>query len=128
MSATKRINGVIPVFVFGSNEGGCHGCGTALWAKQRRRAIQGVGSGIQGNSYAIPTKDENFRVLSLERIRVYIECFLKYAASHGGGRQYWVSPIGCGNAGYSPEDIAPMFADRPPNVHLNEQFMEALNG
>jgi hypothetical protein len=50
-----------PVFVFGSNLAGRHGKGAAIWARQHRGAIYGEGSGRQGNSYAIPTKDAKLR-------------------------------------------------------------------
>lgn len=46
-----------PIFVFGSNLAGRHGKGAALWARQHRGAIYGQGIGLQGNSYAIPSKD-----------------------------------------------------------------------
>lgn len=59
-SATDR------VFVFGSNLAGRHGKGAALWARQHRGAVYGVGEGYRGNSYAIPTKDEHLRSLSTD--------------------------------------------------------------
>jgi hypothetical protein len=52
------------VFVFGSNLAGRHGKGAALWARQHRGAIYGQGIGLQGNSYAIPSK-----ILSCARSR-----------------------------------------------------------
>lgn len=45
------------VFVFGSNPKGVHGAGAALVAKTQFGAVQGIGFGLQGNSFAIPTKD-----------------------------------------------------------------------
>jgi hypothetical protein len=45
------------IFVFGSNPEGRHGAGAAKIAKEQFGAIYGQGEGIQGNSYAIPTKD-----------------------------------------------------------------------
>jgi hypothetical protein len=45
------------VFVFGSNPEGRHGAGTAKIAKDKFGAIYGQGEGLQGNSYALPTKD-----------------------------------------------------------------------
>ena len=53
------------IFVFGSNLAGRHGAGAALYARQYRGAIYGKGVGLQGNSYAIPTKDFNIKTLSL---------------------------------------------------------------
>lgn len=109
------------VFVFGSNLAGRHGAGAALYAKLHHGAQYGVGIGRQGNSYGIPTKDENIKTLSLDRIARYVEDFLEYAKVNED-EDFMVTAIGCGLAGYSPEDIAPMFAGAPNNCKLPEEF------
>ena len=114
-----------PIFVFGSNLAGRHGKGAALWAKHHRGAIQGRGEGPQGSSYAIPTKDGNLRVLPLKKIAVYVGWFLTYARAHPE-LIFELTPIGCGLAGYRPEDIAPLFLDAPPNVITPAQFDPVL--
>jgi hypothetical protein len=114
------------IFVFGSNLAGRHGKGAALYAKTYCGAKYGQGKGIQGNSYAIPTKDENLRTLPLDHIAVYVEEFLKYATDHPD-LTFFVTPIGCGLAGYSPEQIAPFFKTVPENVDLPTEFKEILN-
>lgn len=45
------------IFVFGSNPEGRHGAGAAKIAKNQFGAIYGQGEGLQGNAYALPTKD-----------------------------------------------------------------------
>lgn len=45
------------IFVFGSNPEGRHGAGSAKVAANKFGAIYGKGEGIQGQSYALPTKD-----------------------------------------------------------------------
>ena len=45
------------IFVFGSNPEGRHGAGAAKIAKDKFGAIYGQGEGLQGNAYALPTKD-----------------------------------------------------------------------
>lgn len=45
------------IFVFGSNPEGRHGAGAARTARLLFGAIYGQGEGLQGNAYAIPTKD-----------------------------------------------------------------------
>lgn len=45
------------VFVFGSNPEGIHGAGAAKTAATQFGAQRGVGEGITGNAYALPTKD-----------------------------------------------------------------------
>ena len=113
------------IFVFGSNEAGRHGKGSAAEALRKHGAKWGVGEGLQGNSYAIPTKDKNLKVLSLTEIRLYVLKFLAFVREHPEW-QFQVVSIGCGYAGYKPEQIAPMFRGHEPNVWLTKEFEEVL--
>lgn len=113
------------IFVFGSNLAGRHGKGAALWAVQNRGAKYGQGFGLQGQSFAIPTKDANIRTLPLDIIGSYVMLFLEEARSNLE-LEYEVTPIGCGLAGYLPYQIAPMFKDSPPNVELPQVFKQVL--
>ncbi len=115
----------IPVFVFGSNLAGRHGKGAALWARQHRGAIYGQGAGPQGNAYAIPTKDRHLRVLPLPAIQAHVADFLDYARQRPG-IAFELTPIGCGLAGYRPDQIAPMFSHAPANVRLPDVFRAVL--
>ena len=110
-----------PVFVFGSNLAGRHGKGAALHAKLQYGAIYGQGRGYQGNSYAIPTKDGNLNVLPLKTVALEVDSFLRFAAARPM-LNFYVTAVGCGLAGYNPEDIAPMFANAPGNVELCLEF------
>lgn len=101
------------IFVFGSNLAGRHGKGAALYARQHRGAIYGRGEGLQGKSYAIPTKDENLRTLSLDEITNHIATFLEFALSRPD-LEFEITPIGCGLAGYSREQIKPIFEGYGP--------------
>lgn len=116
---------VDPVFVFGSNLAGRHGKGAALWARRHRGAIYGQGAGPQGNAYAIPTKDRQLRVLPLQVIHGHVQEFLDYARRRSNLR-FEVTPIGCGLAGYRPDQIAPLFAGAPANAILPAAFRAAL--
>jgi hypothetical protein len=110
------------IFVFGSNLAGRHGKGAALYARQHHGALYGQAVGLQGNSYAIPTKDEYLRTLPLEAIRQYVDEFKRFAADHPE-MTFQVTAIGCGLAGYKPEQIAPLFANAPPNCMLPAEFV-----
>jgi len=110
------------IFVFGSNEGGYHGAGAAADAVKYFGAIYRNGEGLQGRSYAIPTKSKTLRTLSLGRIRHYVRVFL-WDALENPQLTYVVTAIGCGLAGYEPKDIAPMFKDAPRNVQLPDEFL-----
>lgn len=110
------------IFVFGSNLAGRHGKGAALFARQNHGAIYGQGIGLQGSSYAIPTKDERLRTLPLEIVEKYVADFKAFAESHPELR-FQVTAIGCGLAGYSPEQIAPLFGGCPSNCD-DDQLMQ----
>lgn len=45
------------IFVFGSNPEGRHGAGAAKIAREQFGAQYGIGEGLTGNAYALPTKD-----------------------------------------------------------------------
>lgn len=111
-----------PIFVFGSNEAGRHGKGAALAARQQHGAIYGQGEGLQGQSYAIPTKDAHLRTLPLPVILIYVRRFLEFARQHPQ-LQFQVTAIGCGLAGYTPTVIAPMFLNHPPNCTMPPEFL-----
>ena len=112
------------IFVFGSNLAGRHGAGSALHAKRQFGAETGVGEGLTGNAYAIPTKDFYLRVMSLEDIAYNAKQFKQFAREHPTWRFELVA-IGCGLAGYRPEQIAPLFADAPDNVSQPPEFTAA---
>lgn len=111
------------IFVFGSNLAGRHGKGAALYARQNYGAIYGQGAGLQGNSYAIPTKDEKLRTLPLHEIKKYIEYFITFA-SYNPELKFLLTPIGCGLAGYKREQIRPLFKNVPENVIFLKEWDE----
>lgn len=114
------------VFVFGSNLAGRHGKGAALYARKHHGAIYGQGEGLQGNSYAIPTKDANLRPLPHWDVKQRVERFLDFARSRPD-LIFQVTAIGCGLAGNSPRDIAPMFSAAPPNCQLPYEFTREIH-
>jgi hypothetical protein len=102
------------IFVFGSNLAGRHGAGAALYALKNRGAILGQGEGLQGESYGIPTKDEWIRTRGLVEIEKSVMVFLEFARLHPE-LTFYVTPIGCGLAGYKRAQIKPMFEGMPSN-------------
>lgn len=102
------------VFVFGSNLAGRHGAGAAKVAAQRYGAVFGHGAGRQGQSYAIPTKDWSLRAMSVSEIAPHIAAFLQHARTHPQ-QDFFITRIGCGLAGHTDEEIAPLFAGAPGN-------------
>ncbi len=103
------------IFVFGSNEAGRHGLGAAWDARMYWGAEYGVGLGRTGQAYAIPTKDRQLRVLPLFTIEGFAQYFLHYAEVNPE-LTFLLTKIGCGLAGYSEKDIAPIFHRCSPNI------------
>ena len=113
------------VFVFGSNLAGRHGAGAAAYARQDYEALYGQGEGLQGSSYAIPTKNKKLQTLTLPEIKKYVDNFITFAENNPE-IQFVVTPIGCGLAGYNAEQIAPMFRLVPTNCYLSPVLFGAL--
>lgn len=111
------------IFVFGSNLAGRHGRGAALEAANSYGAVYGVGEGRTGDAYAIPTKDKNLKVRSLEEISSSVSVFLMYAVLRKE-LTFRVTRIGCGLAGYTDAQIAPMFRHAPENCKLPEGWRD----
>ena len=102
------------IFVFGSNLAGMHGGGAARLAYEQFGAEWGVGVGRTGQCYAIPTMQGE-----VETIHPYVDEFIHYAAQHPE-LTFLVTRVGCGIAGFTDEQIAPLFrtATDMPNVAL----------
>ena len=111
------------VFVFGSNLRGYHNGGTALLAYNHFGAKMGKGRGFSGQSYAIPT----YRI-PLDELKGYIDEFLQFARDHDD-LLFYVTKIGCGSAGHTVDEIAPLFRDalELDNVRLPSEFVATLN-
>lgn len=110
------------IFVFGSNLEGMHCGGAALTAVRNFGAKMGQGVGLQGQSYAIPTMQGG-----VETIKPYVDEFIDLAREWDQ-TTFYVTRIGCGIAGFTDEQIAPLFADALSlyNVRLPKSFVEIL--
>ena len=100
-----------------------HGGGAAATAHMFFGAIWGQGVGLQGQSYAIPTMEGG-----IDTVAWYVEEFIVFAKEHPE-LKFLVTQIGCGIAGFSPEEIAPLFHDAMglENVSLPKSFWEVLD-
>ena len=110
------------IFVFGSNLQGAHAGGAARIAYEHFGAIMGQGVGLQGQSYAIPTMQGG-----VNTILPYVEEFIHFAMEHPE-MTFLVTRIGCGIAGFTPKEIAPLFAGaiNVENIHLPLDFWQEL--
>ena len=110
------------IFVFGSNLAGHHMGGAARAAHMKFGAEWGVGVGLTGQSYAIPTMQGG-----VETIKPYVNQFIEYAKEHYE-KKFLVTRIGCGIAGFKDEEIAPLFkkAVVVNNIYLPREFYNVL--
>lgn len=121
------------IFVFGSNEAGRHGAGAALYAAQKLGAQYGIGFGPTGRAYAIPTKGFYMDKLPLSSVKFYVDAFIMWAKLHPE-LTFRLTPIGCGLASFTVDEIVPLFDDAPPNIlppdpefdEISKEFYEAF--
>ena len=119
----ERISELKPneIFVFGSNLAGSHGGGAARLAYDRFGAIWGQGVGLQGQSYGIPTMHGGVDV-----IKPYVDEFIEFAKAHPEYK-FLVTKVGCGIAGFTVDEMAPLFAGaiEVENIILPKEFVLA---
>ena len=108
------------IFVFGSNIQGMHIGGAARVAYNRFGAEWGNGEGLQGISYAFPTMEGLEGTTAAYRFTIF--------AKEHPELKFFVTPVGCGIAGYTPDEIAPMFKSAVllENVFLPLSFWKVL--
>lgn len=110
------------IFVFGSNLAGQHGGGAARLAYNQFGAEWGVGVGLTGQTYAIPTMHGG-----VDAIAPYVDEFIEFARQNSD-MKFYVTRIGCGIAGFRDEDIAPLFRNAltVSNIVLPKSFYNIL--
>ena len=111
------------VFVFGSNKAGNHAGGAARTAVEKFGAVTGQGEGIQGQSYAIPTLDENMEKVSLDDLQQSLLHFCQYAEKESE-KTFYLTKIGMGIAGFTLDEMLEVInrVDLPCNVIIPEEF------
>lgn len=123
------------IFVFGSNPEGRHGAGAAKVARLKFGAIYGQGEGLQGNSYAIPTKDlrvifnRGLRSISTENITASIRKMYQCAREHPDKRFMiaYRNTYDRSLNGYTGIEMIRMFINAgpiPENVWISKEWYE----
>ena len=109
------------IFVFGSNIQGSHGGGAAWFAYKNLGAEWGVGEGLTGHCYALPTMEGE------TSMKHAVERFTACAKTHPE-LTFLVTAVGCGIAGYTPQQVAPLFkeAAQLENVYLPKVFTQII--
>ena len=112
------------IFVFGSNLDGIHGAGAAAYAHKHHGAVWGVGEGLTGDSYALPTNGHGITKLTLAEIEQNVAAFLQFASIRNY-LTFALTPVGTGLAGHSKRDIWAMLEKHglPSNVYLTSTWV-----
>ena len=110
------------IFVFGSNIRGFHGGGAARIANKKFGAEWGVGEGLTGQCYALPTMEGGVDYIA-EKVRRFLECVKTHPEL-----KFYVTKIACGIAGFTVAEIGPLFSDAImlENVILPKEFVEEI--
>jgi len=111
------------IFVFGSNLAGRHGKGAALVAVKQYGAKYGIGEGLQGHSYALPTKDENLVTLTADQVQMAVSRFITFAYENPSYLFYFTA-VGQGLAGYTRSEIINLLPEELPyNVVFTKDWV-----
>ena len=113
------------IFVFGSNTAGVHGAGAALTAYQKHGARHGVGYGLCGNSFAIPTKNRFIQSLPIREVENFVVGFLAFARDRID-LEFQITRIGCGLAGFTDAEMANLFSWATPNCLFDTKWVDHL--
>ena len=113
------------IFVFGSNLSGIHGAGAAKYALYQKGAMRGIGEGLMGMSYALPTKGLKIAFMPATIIKEHVDKFIRLA-KRSPGLKFQITQIGCGLSGFTPKDMAPLFVDAPDNCYFDLAWEEFL--
>jgi len=122
------------VFVFGSNPEGRHGKGAAKIAKDSFGAKYGQGEGLQGNAYALPTKDlrikknKGFKSISPEQIVENIQKMYDSAINNPGKtfKVAYRNTTQLSLNGYTGLEMIDLFNEAgniPSNVMFSEEWI-----
>ena len=120
MTTPKKIESLKEneIFVFGSNLNGNHAGGAAKQAQESFGAINGIGEGIMGQSYAFPTLDKKMKKVSEVSLYSNKNKLYEYAKENPT-KTFLVTKVGCGIAGFTEDEMKKIFkGDKPKNVIL----------
>ena len=123
------------IFVFGSNPEGRHGAGAAKIAKDKFGAVYGQGEGLQGNAYALPTKDlrvkenKGFKSISPEQITENIKKLYEVARQNPN-KQFKIAYRNTDKTslnGYTGYEMIEMFnnaGEIPSNIIFSKEWFD----
>lgn len=110
------------VFVFGSNLAGLHNGGAAKQAHADFNAEIGVGEGLTGQCYAFPTLDSGLNKLNVGELGRSRDNFYRCAVLNPD-KEFLLTKVGCGIAGFPEEQMKALFESVPSNVILPTDWL-----
>lgn len=110
------------IIVVGTNAAGIHSGGAAAQAYRDFGALMGQARGaIGGQSYGIVTLDYQLQKMPIVLIAGEAKLLMSCALANQN-REFLLTAVGCGIAGFTVEEIAPLFRNMPGNVVLPSEF------
>lgn len=127
-SPTIRTNKMIDtlqpgqIIVVGTNLNGNHYGGAAAQAHRDFGLEWGIAEGLSGQSYAFPTLDNDMRKCSRESLENSIR-LLYGTCIEFDKKEFLLTPVGTGIAGFEPEYMKSLFKNPPKNLKLPEDWI-----
>lgn len=109
------------IFVFGSNLGGQHLSSGAKMAKDSFGAEEGIGEGLSGKTYAYPTLERDFNKRGMRGLEKSRDRFFATARALPE-KEFLMTAVGTGIAGYSHKEMKSLFKNPPINVILPPEW------
>lgn len=103
------------VIVVGTNMNGEHLGGAAAQAYRDFGLEWGVSEGLSGKTYAFPTLTEGFKQFLPTMLRDPAGRLKRFAVDNPD-KEFLLTPVGTGIAGYPIEVITELFKDLPENI------------
>lgn len=105
------------IIVVGTNTAGRHGAGAAAYARRKFGLVYGIGEGLSGQTYALPTLGKKLEQRNDEQLTMSVRRLWK-AARENPTKTFLLTKVGCGLAGYDEAYIALKFKGAPDNILL----------
>jgi len=103
------------VIVVGTNLAGRHVGGLAREAALKWGLLEGCAEGLVGKCYGFPTLHSDLGKIHIEVLQEQADAFFSCARANPEN-VFLLTKVGCGIAGFTEVEIAPLFKNAPPNV------------
>lgn len=115
------------VFVFGSNMNGNHWGGAAKIAHEKFGAVWGKGRGLCGQSYALPTLDEDMKPLRPSELKTEFMSLIR-CAEMNPNLIFYLTKVGCGIAGFKVKEVRDIWRKAVNSYYMNKTMLKPRLG